>query len=140
MASQLSDSPLSPQNSTSAIPENLDSENLVQGLTTAEVAERVASGDVNVVVFRSTRTYKEIFKENIFTLFHISFGIILALLAVLGQLTDAFFSGITILSNIVVGVYQEVKAKRSLDKLAFGILSEIWWQGLGRLAFTVRLS
>jgi cation-transporting ATPase E len=118
MASQLSDSPLSPQNSTSAIPENLDSENLVQGLTTAEVAERVASGDVNVVVFRSTRTYKEIFKENIFTLFHISFGIILALLAVLGQLTDAFFSGITILSNIVVGVYQEVKAKRSLDKLA----------------------
>jgi cation-transporting P-type ATPase E len=119
MASQLSDSSLAPENSIpESISQSLNSENLVQGLTTPEVAQRVASGDVNVVVFRSTRTYQEIFKENIFTLFHISFGIILALLALLGQLTDAFFSGITILSNIVVGVFQEVKAKRSLDKLA----------------------
>jgi len=93
-------------------------ENLVKGLSAAEVAQRIASGDVNVVVFRSTRTYKEIFKENIFTLFHISFGIILVMLAILGQWMDALFSGVTILSNIVVGVFQEVKAKRSLDKLA----------------------
>ncbi|AFY72182.1 P-type ATPase, translocating [Synechococcus sp. PCC 7502] len=115
MASPLSDSPLSTEN---LIPENLSSADLIQGLTTSEVSDRVASGDVNVVVFRSTRTYGEIFKENIFTLFHISFGIILSLLAALGQSTDALFSGVTILSNIVVGVFQEVKAKLSLDKLA----------------------
>jgi len=107
-----------PHNSLQDLPLESGAENLVQGLTSREVAERVATGDVNVVVFRSTRTYQEIFKENIFTLFHISFGIILAMLAILGQSTDAFFSGITILSNIVVGVVQEVKAKWSLDKLA----------------------
>ncbi len=95
-----------------------DLEYLTKGLSTAEVSQRVATGDVNIVVFRSTRTYEDICKENIFTLFHISFGIILAMLALLGQSMDALFSGVTILSNIVVGVFQEVKAKLALDKLA----------------------
>ena len=88
------------------------------GLTTAEVNARIEAGEVNVVEFRSTRSYKEIFQENIFTVFHISFGIVLVLLTLLGQSTDAFFSGVTILSNIVVGVFQEIKAKLALDKLA----------------------
>ncbi len=92
--------------------------NAYPGLTEDEVAVRTKNGDVNVVVFRSSRTYKEIIQENVLTLFHISFGIILGLLAILGQYTDALFSGITILSNIVVGVFQEVKAKLALDQLA----------------------
>jgi cation-transporting P-type ATPase E len=88
------------------------------GLGEAEVEERIARGDVNLVVFRSTRTYREIVKENVLTTFHISFSFILVLLAALGQGVDAFFSGITVLSNIVVGVVQEVQAKWALDKLA----------------------
>jgi cation-transporting P-type ATPase E len=97
---------------------SLPTTGVINGLTAAQVEERMARGDVNLVVFRSTRTYKEIFQENVFTLFHISFGIILVMLAALGQWVDALFSGVTILSNIVVGVFQEVKAKLALDKLA----------------------
>jgi cation-transporting ATPase E len=88
------------------------------GLSETEVASRVSSGDVNLVVFRSTRTYREIVQENVLTTFHISFSAVLVLLAALGQVTDAIFSGITVLSNIVVGVVQEVQAKWALDKLA----------------------
>lgn len=88
------------------------------GLGEADVAERVKNGDVNVVVFRSTRTYREIVRENVLTVFHVSFSLVLLLLAALGQVTDAIFSGITVLANIIVGVVQEVQAKWALDKLA----------------------
>ncbi|CAN1211973.1 HAD-IC family P-type ATPase [Tumidithrix helvetica PCC 7403] len=88
------------------------------GLNETEVSDRVKRGDINVVVLRSSRTYKDIFKENVLTLFNISFGVVLVVLAALGQVTDAIFSGFTVFSNIVVGVVQEIQAKLMLDKLA----------------------
>jgi cation-transporting P-type ATPase E len=88
------------------------------GLSEAEVQDRVKSGNVNVVVLRSSRTYKDIFKENVLTLFNISFGVVLAILAAMGQVTDAIFSGMTVFSNIIVGVVQEIQAKLMLDRLA----------------------
>ncbi len=90
----------------------------MMGLTDQEVRERMARGDVNRVVMRSSRTYGEILRENVFTLFHVSFGIVLLVMAALGQVTDAIFSGFAVFTNIVVGVIQEVKAKWTLDKLA----------------------
>ena len=88
------------------------------GLEETEVEARIAKGDVNLVVFRSSRTYREIIQENVLTTFHVSFSVILLFLALLGQGVDAFFSGVTVLSNIIVGVVQEVQAKWALDKLA----------------------
>ena len=88
------------------------------GLSQAEVAERVQRGDVNVIVLRSSRTYKDIFQENVFTLFNVTFGVVLILLTVLGQITDAIFSGFSVFMNILVGVVQEIQAKLTLDKLA----------------------
>jgi cation-transporting P-type ATPase E len=99
---------------------NFNSDPLIAypGLNETEVQARVKSGDVNVVVLRSSRTYKDIFKENVLTLFNISFGVVLLLLMLLGQITDAIFSGLTVFSNIIVGVVQEIQAKLMLDKLA----------------------
>ncbi len=88
------------------------------GLTEAEVADRKRSGDINVVVVRSSRTYQDIFKENVFTLFNVTFGVVLVLLIALGQITDALFSGFSVFMNILVGVAQEIQAKVTLDKLA----------------------
>lgn len=88
------------------------------GLNEAQVSDRKHRGDVNVVVMRSSRTYKDIFQENVFTLFNVTFGVILILLTVLGQFTDAIFSGFSVFMNILVGVVQEIQAKLTLDKLA----------------------
>ncbi|PZU92322.1 MAG: ATPase P [Pseudanabaena sp.] len=88
------------------------------GLSEAEVSDRKKRGDINVVVMRSSRTYQDIFKENVFTLFNVTFGVVLVLLIALGQVTDALFSGFSVFMNILVGVAQEIQAKLTLDKLA----------------------
>ena len=88
------------------------------GLSEAEVLDRKRRGDINVVVMRSSRTYKDIFQENVFTLFNVTFGVVLILLMALGQITDAIFSGFSVFMNILVGVVQEIQAKMTLDKLA----------------------
>lgn len=92
--------------------------NPLVGLTTPEVQARIERGDINRVVMRSSRTYTQILLENVFTLFHVSFGIVLLIMAGLGQVTDALFSGFAVFTNIIVGVVQEVQAKWTLDKLA----------------------
>jgi cation-transporting ATPase E len=92
--------------------------NLKMGLSGSEVLARKQRGDINVVVMRSSRTYKDIFQENVFTLFNVTFGVVLILLTVLGQITDAIFSGFSVFMNILVGVVQEIQAKMTLDKLA----------------------
>ncbi len=88
------------------------------GLSESQVLDRKQRGDINVVVMRSSRTYEDIFKENVFTLFNVTFGVVLLLMIILGQITDAFFSGFSVFMNILVGVTQEVQAKLTLDKLA----------------------
>ncbi|MBD2186799.1 HAD-IC family P-type ATPase [Pseudanabaena mucicola] len=90
----------------------------ITGLSESEVLDRKRSGDINVVVLRSSRTYQDIFKENVFTLFNVTFGVILILMMALGQITDAIFSGFSVFMNILVGVVQEIQAKLTLDKLA----------------------
>ncbi|MDX2256241.1 MAG: HAD-IC family P-type ATPase [Pseudanabaenaceae cyanobacterium bins.39] len=92
--------------------------NNISGLSSADVRDRYQRGDINAVVLRSSRTYKEIFQENVFTLFNITFGVILAMMMALGQATDAIFSGFSVFMNILVGVAQEIQAKLTLDKLA----------------------
>lgn len=104
--------------STSANTPDLPVINLDIGLSEAEITERKQRGDINVVVMRSSRTYKEIFQENVFTLFNVTFGVVLVLMTLLGQFTDAIFSGFSVFMNILVGVAQEIQAKLTLDKLA----------------------
>jgi ATPase, P-type (transporting), HAD superfamily, subfamily IC len=99
--------------------------NFLTGLTDQEVQERMARGDVNRVVMRSSRTYAAILRENVFTLFHVSFGIVLLIMAALGQVTDAVFSGFAVFTNIIVGVIQEIQAKLTLDKLALLSVQQI---------------
>src|SRR4029450_4055822 len=81
------------------------------GLSAAEVADRVARGLVNDVPSAPTRTIGQILRTNLLTRFNLVLGSLLA-----GALQDALF-GLVIVANTVVGVVQEVRAKRTLDRL-----------------------
>ncbi|MCA0297044.1 MAG: HAD-IC family P-type ATPase [Actinobacteria bacterium] len=89
----------------------------VPGLTTAEVAERVARGEVNTLPPRSGRTTWDIVKANVFT--RINFLLMTLFIMVLstGSIVNALF-GFLIIINSGIGIVQELRAKRTLDNLA----------------------
>ncbi len=89
-----------------------------QGLSSAEVAERVAAGHVNIVEETTSRTTKEIVRANVVTRFNILLGILLIIvLVIIREPKDALF-GIVLVSNAAIGIIQELRAKRTLDRLA----------------------
>jgi cation-transporting ATPase E len=87
------------------------------GLTTAEVAERQATGRGNDVKQPTSRSVAEILRENVFTLFNGILTACFVAVAVLNDLRDGFFFGIVIV-NALIGIVQELRAKSALDKLA----------------------
>ncbi len=87
-----------------------------RGLTTAEVAERVASGRVNDVPTAPTRTVSQIVRANIFTRFNAILGAMLAIIIVVGPVQDALF-GFVLVANAAIGIVQELRAKHTLDRL-----------------------
>jgi cation-transporting P-type ATPase E len=89
----------------------------VAGLTAAEVAERVAHGQVNDVPEAPTRTLTEIVRANVLTRFNLLLGSLLVVILVVGPLQDALF-GLVLIANTAVGIVQEVRAKRTLERLA----------------------
>ncbi|WP_416971419.1 cation-translocating P-type ATPase [Streptomyces sp. 4F14] len=89
----------------------------VTGLTTAEVAERVARGEVNDVPVRSSRTFGEIVRANVFTRFNAIIGVLWLITLVVAPIQDALF-GFVILANTGIGIVQEWRAKKTLDSLA----------------------
>jgi cation-transporting ATPase E len=86
------------------------------GLSSAEVADRVARGLVNDVPEAPTRTFGQIIRANVVTRFNILLGSLLAVILVVGPIQDALF-GIVLVSNALVGIIQELRAKRTLERL-----------------------
>ena len=87
------------------------------GLTTAEVAERVAAGLTNKQDTSSSRKFSSILRANFFTLFNAIVGGSFLALLLLGQWKDALF-GLAVISNILIGVIQEYRSKRTLDRIS----------------------
>ena len=87
------------------------------GLTSAEAADRAARGLRNDVPDAPTRTVAEIIKANVFTRFNFIVGSLFVVILVVGPLNDALFGGVVI-ANTLIGIIQEVRAKRTLDRLA----------------------
>jgi cation-transporting ATPase E len=86
-------------------------------LSDAEVAERRARGQTNSSPERSSRTVAEILRANLLTRFNFILGALLAVILVVGQPQDALF-GIVLVANALIGIVQEIRAKRTLDRLA----------------------
>jgi cation-transporting ATPase E len=89
----------------------------LSGLTTAEVAERLADGRVNDVPDAPVRTTREIFRANVLTPINAIMGALFALILVAGFPGDALFAGV-IVSNSIIGTVQELRARRTLTNLA----------------------
>ena len=89
----------------------------VDGLTTAEVNDRLAAGLVNTQKMDSSRSLSSILRGNIVNLFNGVVGGSFILLLIVGQWKDSLF-GFALISNLLIGIVQEVSAKRTLDRLA----------------------
>ena len=87
------------------------------GLTSAQVAERVAAGETNDTVRRTSRPVPDIVRANVLTRFNAIVGALAAVVLVTGHPQDALF-GLVIVANTGIGVIQELRAKRTLDRLA----------------------
>ncbi|MEU8918939.1 HAD-IC family P-type ATPase [Streptomyces nigrescens] len=87
------------------------------GLTAAEVAERVARGEVNDVPVRSSRSAAEIVRANVFTRFNAIIGVLFVIILFVGPIQDGLF-GFVIVANTGIGIVQELRAKKTLDNLA----------------------
>ncbi|MDX3571552.1 HAD-IC family P-type ATPase [Streptomyces sp. ID05-47C] len=87
------------------------------GLTSAEVAERVARGQVNDVPVRSSRSVGEIVRANVFTRFNAIIGVLWVIMLFVAPFQDSLF-GYVILANTGIGIIQEWRAKKTLDSLA----------------------
>ncbi|MFC3573079.1 HAD-IC family P-type ATPase [Streptomyces yaanensis] len=88
-----------------------------QGLSAAEVAERVARGDVNDVPVRSSRSLGEIVRANVFTRFNAIIGVLWLIMLFVAPFQDSLF-GYVIIANTGIGIIQEWRAKKTLDSLA----------------------
>jgi cation-transporting P-type ATPase E len=86
------------------------------GLSSAEVADRVGRGLSNTVPSAPTRTVGQIVRGNVFSPINLIVAILAALVIAAGSPKDALFGGV-IVANSVIGVVQELRAKRVLDQL-----------------------
>jgi cation-transporting P-type ATPase E len=87
------------------------------GLTSAEVAERVRLGQTNAEGVPSSRSLPEIVRRNVFTFFNGLLFVLLAAILAFGQWRDALF-GFVLFLNMAIGIIQELRAKRTLDRLS----------------------
>ncbi len=87
------------------------------GLTTAEVQQRRAEGRTNDAPDPTSRTVGQIVRANVFTPFNALLGVLLVVILAVGEYRDALF-GIVLVTNALIGIVQELRAKRSLDRLA----------------------
>ena len=90
----------------------------VTGLSTAEAERRRAAGQGNDVEIRAGRTYGRIVRDNVFNFINNLFYFLGILLLVLGKPLDAFSVVFVIGANTVISLFQEIRAKRVMDKMA----------------------
>ena len=100
--------------SSTAMSQTLD----LQGLTQDEVLQRRAAGLGNDVKLQSSRSYRQIFRENVFTFINAVFFGISVVFALLGRFGDAILVVVVVFGAMLVNVYQEIWAKQKLDRIA----------------------
>lgn len=90
---------------------------VLNGLSGAEVEQRRLQGLVNDTGRRPSRSYAEILRTNIFTRFNALLGALFAVILIVGPIQDGLF-GFILVFNSGIGIVQEIRAKRALDKVA----------------------
>ena len=87
-----------------------------RGLTTAQVEERRRAGKVNVQPTKTGRSFGDIVRANVLTRFNAIITALAIVILLVGEGIDMLFAGVMVV-NTVIGITQEVRAKRTLDRL-----------------------
>ena len=87
-----------------------------KGLTSQQVQEHKLHGWTNQAVDSTSKTTKEIVQENVFTYFNLIFLVLAVLLCLVGAFRDLTFLPV-IIANTLIGIIQEIRAKKVLDDL-----------------------
>jgi cation-transporting P-type ATPase E len=87
------------------------------GLSSAQVAERRSRGLANTEAEHTSRSVAHILRANVLTRFNFILGALLAVILAVGEPQDALF-GIVLVTNALLGIAQELRAKLTLDRLA----------------------
>lgn len=95
----------------------MDSLDRRQGLSSEQVAQRVRDGLSNADEGIKTKTEKQIILENTFTFFNILSFVLALFVLLVGSFKNLLFLGV-IFSNIIIGSFQGIRAKRMIDKLS----------------------
>ena len=90
----------------------------LQGLTQQEVIKRRGAGQGNNVTLQTSRSYRQILQENLFTFINAVFLAISLVMLVLRRYGDAFLVVVIIFGGVLVSIYQEIWAKQQLDRIA----------------------
>ena len=98
--------------------------NPVCGLSSAEVAERVAQGKVNAASTLKTKSFGRIFYDNICTLFNLINVLLFVALLLVGSFKNLLFIGV-VFFNTIIGIVQEIRSKQSVDKLTILTASKV---------------
>lgn len=104
----------------------------LKGLNTQEVDERINQGLVNKTSKAKSKTVREIIIENVFSVFnYIIFAILLAILYFyyrsgdINLLLDSIGIVTIAFTNTFLAIFQEIKAKRALDKVSLLLKKEV---------------
>lgn len=99
--------------------------NLETGLTKTEVQQRIDAGQQNDPAPALTRSVKRIFSDNLLTWFNLINILLAALVFFTGSYKNMLFFGVA-LFNTAIGIFQEIRSKRQIDKMS--LLSEATYQ------------
>lgn len=104
----------------SALPQSptVESTHPATGLTQNEIIERRRRGQGNHIQLQTSRTYADIIRYNVFNLINIILFTIGAVMLMINRPGDAVTSVGLIGLNVIIGIYQEIRAKRQLDQIA----------------------
>lgn len=87
------------------------------GLTSEKVRERIDNGQTNHTDISTQKTVGQIVKSNLLTYFNLIFLILTVLLCIVGSFRNLTFLPV-IIGNTVIGIFQELRAKKTLDKMS----------------------
>ena len=96
----------------------------MNGLNKQEIKYRIENGLVNNEKINNSRSVKEILCSNILTIFNIIHLVLFILVITTGAVTNTFFI-ISIIINTIIGIFQELKAKRIIDNLKLTTINKI---------------
>ncbi|MBC5648650.1 cation-translocating P-type ATPase [Christensenella tenuis] len=94
------------------------------GLTDAQVKSRIDEGLTNAYNTNTTKSYKQIFKDNLVTFFNILNMVFTVLIVMTGYIKELVFL-LVVVGNLVIGIAQEIVTKKTLDKLSVIVAAKV---------------